>query len=604
MYVINIFFMSLPNHQDSGCLAEDFKEFFGGKVSNIRSDIEGESSVKAQDAVEEEQRNVPLCKLEGFSFLTITDVELMISKMSNKFCCLDPIPTYLLKDCAPELSPILLHIINCSIDMGQFPSELKQAIVKPTLKKENVDKDILKNYRPVSNLSVISKLLEKTILDQLNVYLDNNDLHCPVQSGYRPHHSCETLLVRMTNDIRTEVQAGNIVFVILLDLSAAFDTIDYDVLLKKLAKDFGICGPALDWFSSYLLDRSFCVKVDHSFSNYFCLLFGVPQGSLLGPILFILYIKYLQRIAAKYGLSVQFYADDSQLYISFYPSSEADLVNITEKANMCLAEIKIWMVENFMKINEDKTELLIMGKPMVLKHFDLEVSLQFGSEEIKPTKCKGDNWKSLGVKLDASLNMERQVNSVKKKCSWTLMNIQTISCYLDENVKLMLVKQLIISKLDYCNALYMNIGKTRLRKLQSILNSCIRFIYKITDRNIDLLPFFKKSHILPLNERIIFKVALLCYKITYNTAPSYLKDLVQFHEPTETSKATRRQPSEDHTRMVLPKMCRDTGSDKCFSNYAPVVWNALPFELRRIKEIDGFKKKLKNHLYDSIVGPI
>ena len=596
----------LPNHQDPGTLAEDFKDFFAGKVSKIRSDIEKESRL-TDDGVsvtETLECDVPSCSLDGFSCLTIDDVKLMISKMSNKFCCLDPVPTYLLKDCASELSPLLLHIFNCSITTAQFPANMKQAVIKPTLKRENVDRDVLKNYRPISNLPAISKLLERVILDQLNTYLNHHDLHCPVQSGYRPHHSCETLLVRMTNDIRREIQAGNIVIVILLDLSAAFDTIDYNVLLDKLFNDFGICGKALEWFSSYLHNRSFCVKVDLSFSAFLCLLFGVPQGSLLGPILFIFYIKFLQMIASKYGLSIQLYADDSQLYISFYPTKSGDLENITERANMCLAEIKTWMVENFMKLNEDKTELLIMGKPLVLRKFDLDVTLQFGDTEIKPTECKGDNWKSLGVKLDASLSMERQINSVKQKCSWTLINIQTIGCYLDQDIKLMLVKQLVISKLDYCNALYMNVCKTRLKKLQSVLNSCVIFIYNISDMGIDLLPYYKMSHILPMNDRIFFKVALLCYKIVYDIAPPYLKDLVEILQPTEFLRTTRNKPAEDDIRMVLPKMCRDRASDRCFSNYAPEVWNALPLDLRKINNVEIFKKKLKNHLYDSMIGPI
>ena len=136
------------------------------------------------------------------------------------------------------------------------------------------------------------------------------------------------------------------------------------------------------------------------------------------------------------------------------------------------------------------------------------------------------------------------------------------------------------------------------------MNNGVRFIYNITDRCIDLLPFFKKSHILPINERIIFKVALLSYKIAYNIAPSYLNDLVKFHKPTDSLKTTRRNPSEDPTRMVLPKMCTIKASDRCFSRYAPEVWNALSFELRSIKCIDSFKNKLKNYLYNSMAGPI
>ena len=163
------------------------------------------------------------------------------------------------------------------------------------------------------------------MLDQLNDHLNLNDLHCPVQSGYRPNHSCETLLIRLTDDIFKEIHQDNIVVLVLLDLSAAFDTIDHSILLKKLEEDFGVTDKTLKWFSSYLIDRFFCVKVGSSLSDFLCLIFGVPQGSLLGPILFILYIKHLQKIAAKYGLDIQLYADDSQLYISFHPKRPTEI---------------------------------------------------------------------------------------------------------------------------------------------------------------------------------------------------------------------------------------------------------------------------------------
>uniref|UniRef100_A0A8C5C924 Reverse transcriptase domain-containing protein n=1 Tax=Gadus morhua TaxID=8049 RepID=A0A8C5C924_GADMO len=482
---------------------------------------------------------------------------------------------------------------------GEFPSELKKAVVKPTLKKKDADPDCLKNYRPVSNLPVVSKLLERIVLDQLNSHLQTNNLHCPVQSGYRPNHSCETLLVRMTDDIFREIHADNIVIVVLLDLSAAFDTIDHKRLLKKLENDFGITGSALNWFKSYLKDRSFGVKIDVSISNLLCLLFGVPQGSLLGPILFILYIKQLQKIAEKYGLSIQLYADDSQLYISFHPMRPTELCDITARINNCLSEIKSWMIENFMKLNESKTELLVMGKPLVLKKHNLEVKIQFGDTTITPTICKGDSWKSLGVPLDASLNMERQVNNVKQKCSWDMTNLRTIRRYLDEKVKLMLIKQLIISKLDYCNALYMNLTKTRLRKLKSALNTGVRFIYDITDMNVDLTPYYKKAHILPIEQRIFFKVCLLCFKVVNGVAPVYLQELVTMNSNDPTLRESRLRPA-DVVQMKLPKISKLKATNRRFSNYAPEAWNSLPSRLRKFDNISIFKGQLKIFLFEHL----
>lgn len=590
----------LPKHLDSTKLSEDFKDFFSNKVNKIRSDITAEHS--ETDPGEETQTEASgqktLCdEFSSFSVINSEDLKDLVSKMSNKFCCLDPIPTFLLKDCVVELTPILLYIINKSLTTGSFPAGMKKAVVKPTLKKENADVDCLRNYRPVSNLTAVSKLLERVVLNQLNEHLSSNDLHCPVQSGYRPHHSCETLLVRMTDDINKEIQSGNVVLVVLLDLSAAFDTIDHEILLEKLLTDYGIKGEALSWIKSYLEDRSFCVKIEDTISSLLELLFGVPQGSLLGPILFVLYIKALQKIAAKYGLNVQFYADDSQLYISFHPSHPSDLADVKDRINKCLAEVKTWMVNNFMKLNEDKTELLIIGKPRILKEFNLEVSLQFGKETIVPSECKGDNWISLGVKLDESLSMSRQINSVRQKCSWTMMNLRTIGYYLDEGVKLMMVKQLVISKLDYCNSLYMNLPKTRLNKLRSVLNGAIRFIYNISDRTVDLVPYYKKAHILPLDQRIFFKVCLLAQKTLYGFSPDYMRELVEIDVPLSSTN-TRAKVQGDCYRLKIPKLPKNKVDDRRFSNYAPVAWNSLPLKIRCLRNTECFKRMLKNHLFN------
>ena len=177
--------------------------------------------------------------------------------MSNKFSVLDPIPTFLLKECIDDLSPWLLRIIVESLKTSINPSVLKKAVIKPTLKKASLDPDMLKNYRPVSNLSVISKLLEKVVFDQLSCHLENEHLHSEMQSGYRAHHSCETLMIKMMDDILGELDEGRIVLIVLLDLSAAaaFDTIDHNKLLERLQADFGISGDVLEWFKSYLSQR-------------------------------------------------------------------------------------------------------------------------------------------------------------------------------------------------------------------------------------------------------------------------------------------------------------------------------------------------------------
>ena len=277
------------------------------------------------------------------------------------------------------------------------------------------------------------------------------------------------------------------------------------------------------------------------------------------------------------------------------------LADVKDRINSCLAEIRCWMLKNFMKLNESKTELLVLGKPKVLKECDLEVTVQFGNLTISPTVCKGDNWKSLGIKFDESMSMQRQINSVKQRCSWTMMNLRTIGRYLDEGLKIMMVKQLVLSKLDYCNSLYMNLPKTRLKKLASILNGTIRFIYNIKDRSEELIPYYKKAHILPIDQRIFFKVCLLTHKSVHGSSPDYITELIEIEVPTDcTTSSTRSKVAGDRFRLKIPKMPKNMVDGRRFSNFAPTTWNSLPFSLRCIEDTPNFKKMLKNHLYSSL----
>ena len=193
--------------------------------------------------------------------------------------------------------------------------------------------------------------------------------------------------------------------------------------------------------------------------------------------------------------------------------------------------------------------------------------------------------------------MERQINSVRQKCNWTMMNLRTIGRYLNEGTKLMMVKQLVISKLDYCNSLYIYLKKTLLNKLKSILNGAVRFIYNISDRSIDLVQYYKKAHILPIEQRILFKVCLLTHKAVHGLSPDYIKELVEVEVPADLGTCTRSKTTGDCFKLKIPKMSKNKFDARRFSNYAPVTWNSLPFRLRCLDNTESFKRMLKNYLY-------
>ena len=596
----------LPDHDDPTRLAETFKDYFTSKVGKIRSGIEEElkkqccSAQISEDSDDTSQKikdpddkdiSSEFDVLNEFKELSPDELKHMVSELSNKFCCLDPIPTFLLKSCIDELTPIILYIVNESLKTGVFPGTMKNAVVKPTLKKTNADPDVLSNYRPVSNLSTMSKLLERVVLQQLNSHMEDNELYCSAQSGYRKDHSCETLLIRMSDDLIKRVSGDQTVMIILLDLSAAFDTIDHQILVKKLREDYRINGIPLQWVISYLRGRSFSVKINGCMSTLEDLLYGVPQGSILGPILFILYTKELQSIAAKYGLEIQLYADDSQVYTGFNSKRPASLEDTMRRINGCMAEIKEWMVTNFMKLNTGKTELLVCAKRKVMDTMDEVLTVQVGEDEICGSNWKGDSGKSLGVKFDESLKMERQIADVVKHCNWTLLNLRRIASFLSEELKIMLVKQLVLSKIDYCNALYMNLPATRVKRLKSVMNSAIRFIYHVRDRSIELTPYYKEAHILPFEERVHFKACLMVHKAFYGKAPVYIQELITIETPNHMTRL------KDGGKRLVPRMAKTNLESRMFSNYAPSVWNNLPPYIRNEESTDAFKNLLKTHLF-------
>ena len=227
------------------------------------------------------------------------------------------------------------------------------------MQKANLDPDNLTYYIPISNLSFASKLLERHVARCLLDHATANDLLDRNQSAYRPHNSTETALVLVQNDILKALDRRHGVILILLDMSAAFDTVDCDVLVTRLIQRFGVTGCSIVWIKSYLADRSQSVNINGGVSNDMPLAFGVPHGSALGPILFSIYTTPIGDIIRRHQLQFNLYADDTQLYANFELSDEDTKLSSLNKIENCVSEVRMWMNANFLKINEDKTVALV-----------------------------------------------------------------------------------------------------------------------------------------------------------------------------------------------------------------------------------------------------
>ena len=281
-----------------------FIKHFTNKVEKLRANI---ASEHVTSTLVTGSTDATFSSFEKVSQLTVKEC---ILNSAPKSCELDPIPSKLLIECLDSIHPSLTDLFNSSLASGIFPQCFKSALVTPILKKKCHDHNDLNNYRPVSNLCFIAKILEKLVLSQVSSYLNSHNLYNTCQSAYRPGHSTETALLKVVNDLFLSLNKGNISVLALLDFSSAFDTIDHPILVHCLRTGFGFTDTVLQWFSSYLTDRTHYVSLSNHCSAFTHVHSGVHQGSVLGPILFTMYIKPLSAIIDSHSIIHHSFADD------------------------------------------------------------------------------------------------------------------------------------------------------------------------------------------------------------------------------------------------------------------------------------------------------
>ena len=383
-----------------------------------------------------------------FGQVSREEIRKIIIRSPSKSCLLDPWPTFLVKECIDILLPSITRLVNCSLSEGVVPDEFKNAIVTPLIKKSSLPPNDLKNYRPVSGLSFISKLVELVVASQLNDHVSLNGLENVRQSAYTLGHSTESALLSIKNDVHLAFARGEATAVVLLDQSAAFDTIDHDTLLDPLSSWFGVSGVVLDWFKSYLSDHVQCIKIGSILSDAKKLLYGVPQDSVLGPILFSLYTTPLGKVIQNHpGISFQFYADDTQLYVHLTHKNVASALN---KLLLCFEDIKRWLSTNKLKLNPDKTEFIVFGSKCQHEKLNHSFPGNILGNPISPV----DTVRNLGVWFDSDFSFSCHVMKVCKAYFAHLWDLKWLQGHLTHEAALMAANALVRSRLDYCNSLF------------------------------------------------------------------------------------------------------------------------------------------------------
>ena len=414
--------------------------------------------------------------------------------------------------------------------------------------------------------------------------LTSNGLSETFQSAYKSFHSTETALLRVQNGILCALDRNESVILVLLDLSAGFDTVDHTLLVKRLSTCFGLQGTVLKWLKSYLSSRKLFVKVGNSHSSQRALKCGVPQGSVLGPLLYLLYTSPIADIINDHGLSYHLYADDTQLYITFKSTSLNDIQQVKLTVECCVRDIDEWMIRNYLKLNQDKTDLVVISSrfhPMPdIGHITV------GSECIAP--C--DSVRNLGVQFDSIFSFEEHIKNICKSSFYHLRNIAKIRKYLSQDTCEILVHAFISSKLNHCNSLLHGLPKYLLARLQVVQNAAARVV-TLTSKHDHITPILINLHWLPVEFRITFKVLLLVYKALHGLAPSYISDLLNF----KTYSRSLRSSCKEY--LVVPRSRLKTYGHRAFSIAGPKLWNDLPLEIRKCASVATFKKSLKTFFF-------
>jgi hypothetical protein len=501
----------------------------------------------------------------------------IVSGLGNKQSFgFDGIPINIMKSTAQVIAEPISAIINSSMDTGIFPDSLKIAKVCPVFK--DGDKSVFQNYRPISVLPSFSKVFEKVIFNRLLRYLDSRNILCNSQYGFRKNHSTFMSLIDMYDRISLAVDKSEFSIGIFIDLSKAFDTLDHCILLRKL-EHYGIRGLALDWFKSYLCNRTQCVALNGVTSSFKNITYGVPQGSILGPLLFILYVNDIVNCSDL--LRFILFADDTNLFFSCI-----DIKELFATVNMELAKVSDWFRANKLSLNTKKTNFILFGNkhlPNVYKTLCISID-GYKLEQVAHTKF-------LGVYVDEKLTWKKHIDYIAMKISRGLGMLGRVRNILPLNALLMLYHTMIYPYLTYCNLVWGSASASLLTKLVSLQNRAVRLITRSSFRS-SCNPLYARLHLLKLCDITKFQTAQFMYKMK-----SHLLPLSCMRHVTVID-----QVRPYHTRQLYYFTMygfRTVIRESSINIRGPKLWNSLSPEIQNVSSVIMLKRALVKLYCDS-----
>lgn len=562
---------------DEQKIADTFNSFFITSIDTIVSQV---PVIHDSHPCVQSARDGDSIVFGEFKQLSMSDLRKSVNDLKSVGGGKSGISTSVFKDAFRVLGNRMLDIINASLSNGTFPESWKTSTVLPVPKVSQTIQ--CEEFRPINTVPVYEKLLEMTVKKQLLDFCDKHQILVPNQSGFRQNHSCETAIVNICNDFVTEVDRGKYVLAVFLDFRRAFETIDRGFLLSKL-EQLGLRNTVLKWFTSYLSDRTQIVKYKNAMSTVLAVNHGVPQGTILGPLLFLIYINDIVRVANV--SRIELFADDTMLYVS------GDNVDDLQRSlNRDLDLIYEWLCDNKLSVNVSKCKFCLFGKKSKLSTVnksDLTVMINnnkiVGSKEIK----------YLGVILDSELKFHAHAEYCMRKFSRKIGFIARVGKHLSMYTKRILYNSLAAPHLEFCSTLLFNMPNFIIDEFQRIQNKGMRIIIGC-NRYAPVSNMLACTNFLTVKQKIVFNSLVFIFKIRNRLLPGYVCD------KTKTFSSVHGYDTRNKYDFIV--------SDRPNSNIVAgslfyrglLDFNDLPERIKSCTNLELFRRHLRAYIVDQV----
>ena len=584
--------MDCPKLEIAGELITDvdrvvslFNQYFVDTADRVLGDTITGTYVPSTELLHHIKIRNPQKVLFNIPFITCDNVVFYFRKLGiRKATGVDELSVQLLRSLENAIVEPFVQIINTSIRTSCFPDQWKLARVLPLHKSGS--KTCIDNYRPVSILCVLSKVLEKHIYKHFYRFLTKYDMLSEYQSGFRGRHSCETCICKLTDSWYTSLDQGQIIGCVALDLSRAFDLVPHDVLLKKLA--IYCCNDStVNWFRSYLINRRQCVHIKgNNASNFKFIKCGVPQGSILGPLLFNIYINDLPLCLSV--SEMEMYADDTTL---FFANKDLNCVEHTLQND--LNNISSWCANNNLVINPQKTKCMLICSSLKRRNLhSASLNLQLDSCKIEHVK----SFKMLGMHVDETLSWSVHVNMLCSSLTRVIGAFWRIHTFLDYRAKMLYYNSYILPKLTYCISVWgPNVATSLINKLYIIQKRAVRIIFN-TGIDTPSQFLFLNARLLNINQLVFYNQAVFIFKILNNLSAPCLSSMLE----SNTCSSSRQLRSSVKSNLLKVPHAFHNCCFKAFRCSGPRVWNALPNNVRDCNNFNTFKRLCKRHIFSQM----